>query len=788
MKKKLCLLAFLIFYSLGFSQEKSVVDSYVDYFTLPRETLFLHTNKTTYIPGEEIWFKVYAYDRKSQLTSKVTTNIQLSIFDADGNQVDQKLFRAQEGFAHGNIAVDSTFVTGNYFIKVGTNWMKNFQEDDAFVKKISIINQKYDAKQTTVNTQEFDVQFLPEGGHLLAGVKNIVGVKVIDDKGKGTKASGSIVDQDGNEIASFNTNFLGIGRFSFVPVDGQSYTAKITLDNTNEIELPLPESKSKGISIAVNNTRPSDVIIDFNTNDASFPQVKAQAYKMLIHKDGITKVIPVQFTTNQKRFVIAKEALFKGVNTITLFDENQNPLVERMFFNETPIKNYQVSLRNTSVVNDSLVVSLETNLENNITANTSISVLPKGTKSYAPKHNMLSAFYLKPYLKGSIENPSYYFTNINRKKRYELDLLLLTQGWSRYSWDNIFRNPPTIRYKFENGITINGNVNSDIVSLPKLMLQPTLNNPTRFIEYDQKGRFQIENYFPMKNEELRFSLINKKGKGKPPKMAVNSLLLWEKESINLEDFQEYRSFYADKNSIPTNFINDREVLDEVVVSGRLSPVFNKKGPPFKGSIIKVTDSVALRFANLAKILDTEKFIVFQGAEISVRSVERNSRGGTRPVFYFVDGQPVNPIALNMLFTSPTSEFEDIYIDYSNNVVQNPVTGIPVTESIIINLFSRRTNFKTESLNRNASSTSRTLKHGFEPVKEFYTPRYINYEIESFKEYGVIHWEPNALFQPNQATQLTVVETGLNEIDFYIEGITSDGNLISTIVSFDNKKP
>jgi uncharacterized protein YfaS (alpha-2-macroglobulin family) len=136
MKRKLyVLIAALLIYSLGFSQQKSTVDYYVDYFKLPRETLFLHTNKTTYMPGEEVWFKVYAYDRKSQLTSKATTNIQLSIFDSEGKQVDQKLYYAKEGFAHGSIELDSTFVTGNYFLKAGTNWMKNFKENDAFVKK-----------------------------------------------------------------------------------------------------------------------------------------------------------------------------------------------------------------------------------------------------------------------------------------------------------------------------------------------------------------------------------------------------------------------------------------------------------------------------------------------------------------------------------------------------------------------------------------------------------------------------------------------------------------------------
>jgi hypothetical protein len=786
--------------SVVFSQEKSTVDYYVDYFKLPRETLFLHTNKTTYMPGEEIWFKVYAYDRKSQLTSKATTNIQLSIFDADGKKIDQKLYYAKEGFAHGNIIVDDSFATGNYFIKVSTNWMKNFKEDDAFVKKISIINPKSDAKEITVNTKEYDIQFLPEGGHLLAGVKNVVGVKAIDDRGKGTRASGIIVDKNGTEIASFQSNFLGLGRFSFTPMQGQTYTAKITLDNTKKLKLPLPKSKERGISVIVSNTLASDVIIDFYTNEQTFDQIKNQALQMLIHKDGVTKIIPVEFTSGRKRFIIAKEALFKGVNTITLFDENQTPLVERMFFNEAPIKTYQLSLLETSKQADSLKVSLQANLELSLVANTSISVLPKGTKSYAPTHNILSAFYLKPYLKGSVENPSYYFTKPNRKKYYELDLLLLTQGWSRYDWKDVFNNTPVVRYQFENGITLNGNVNSDITLNPQLLLQPSYYNKSQFVSYNEKGAFQIKNYYPVKDEKLSFSLIDEKGDAKPLALAVNSLLTWDEETINIKDFEEYRSFYADKNSIPTNFVTSGELLNEVVVSGRLSRVYNKTGPPFDGSVIKVNDSVARRFPSFAEIMNTEKFLVnmgtcTQGRQtgpmgqeapcLNITPIQRSVFGGPRPVVYFIDGQPIHPMSAHMFFTTPTTQFEDIYIDYSSNNVL--LFGLAYQDAIIVNAFSRMTNFESYTLNPNATGVSRTLKHGFETARTFYTPRYIDYTIPSFKEYGVVHWTPNFTLTGTERKNVTIFNTGLKDITLYVEGITSNGDLISQAITIENYK-
>jgi hypothetical protein len=93
MKRKILVLSIVLITFFGFSQEKNdVKDSYLKYFELPRESLFLHTNKTTYLVGEEIWFKVYTYDRKNSLSSKATTNIYLGVYDQTGKQVDKKIF------------------------------------------------------------------------------------------------------------------------------------------------------------------------------------------------------------------------------------------------------------------------------------------------------------------------------------------------------------------------------------------------------------------------------------------------------------------------------------------------------------------------------------------------------------------------------------------------------------------------------------------------------------------------------------------------------------------------
>jgi len=64
----------------------------------------------------------------------------VGIYDSLGKQIDKKLYLGANGYTKGNILIDSTFTSGEYYIKASTNWMRNFKEQDAFVQKINIIN------------------------------------------------------------------------------------------------------------------------------------------------------------------------------------------------------------------------------------------------------------------------------------------------------------------------------------------------------------------------------------------------------------------------------------------------------------------------------------------------------------------------------------------------------------------------------------------------------------------------------------------------------------------------
>ena len=135
--------AFFFFY-ISSSQQKDVdvlKESYNTYFALPRETVYLHLNKTIFLKGEEIWFSGYVYNRRTGLPFTETTNLYCGIYDNEGKQLTKELFYVENGSVSGHFKIPSEFGPGEYYIMAHTNWMKNFEEEDAFVQKISIISE-----------------------------------------------------------------------------------------------------------------------------------------------------------------------------------------------------------------------------------------------------------------------------------------------------------------------------------------------------------------------------------------------------------------------------------------------------------------------------------------------------------------------------------------------------------------------------------------------------------------------------------------------------------------------
>ncbi|XLS30645.1 hypothetical protein ACJD0Z_07415 [Flavobacteriaceae bacterium M23B6Z8] len=776
--KKTILFALSLIFSLNINAQDtvSIEDRYANYFDLSREAIFLHLNKSTFIKGESIWFKGYVYDRKEGLPFKETSNIYVGLYDKDGNQLDKFLVKAIDGYAYGNIKIDTTYVTGDYYLKANTNWMRNFVEDDSFVQRIQLINEdKIQEEKANLN---YDLQLLPEGGHLVQDVTGNVGVKLLDNQGRGVSFdTGVLLDRKGNQIIDFKANSFGMSSFTFTPEEKGSYRVEVSLNNGEKIQAALPEVKDKGIVLKVLNTPGAkDVLVSISTNKPTFRVIKSKPYYLLIHKDGESKSSPFVFNESEKEIVLplTGDFLFKGINTITLFDENRNPIAERMFFNHYDWKNAEASIEVAEVLGDSIILDFKLNAAVKDTKNLSVSVLPSETRAYNQKQSVFSEFLLKPYLKGYVENPAYYFKDSDRRRKYDLDLLLLTQGWSRYDWNDIFNRNVNPVFEFEKGLTLKGVVNEpDLEKYPAVFIDASKYHESRVQDLKDKT-FEVPDLRIETDEEVEVQLVKRNGKLKTQSLYARTQAKLIDDNLSTVHFNTPYLYTDELPDLSYGLEDEKTVLlDEVNLIGKTKEKEKRYNDYISGKNdvdVDLEESIKLPF--VTDIIRRKGFDVNDDTPgvVKIFSRRRSSIDNQQPPIIYYDG------------TRLADNFDFLYQLRSSEIERLVVEPFGVSEGSrgaggVIRIWSRKGSiFEDVERQRDRVLVDNTIS--YLPVKEYYAPKYA-YNSPLFRYFGVIHWEPELIVDNKGKASFTIPRTGASEINLYIEGMSETGELFST---------
>lgn len=775
---KKTLLIVLTFYSFAITaqtNQQTLIDSvYTKYFNLSKEIPYLQLNKTSFSKGEEIWFKAYILNFNTQKLHKKTSNLYCYLYNEKGILKEKQLLYVKDGLASGSFKIDSTFTNENYYIKATTNYMQNFNEDESFVQKITVLNNYTQLQPKTKNTIDF--QLLPEGGYLIANTINSLGIIVKDSLNRGMSIKkGEILEND-NVIASFNTNQFGFSKVKVFLQPSKIYTSKVTLDNGSIIEKKLPNIKQKGISLTVNNPNTNITEFTFSTNEVTLPELLGKNYYFLIHNGNHYLKRQINFKKNVSTFslIINNNKLPSGTNIITLFNHRNQAIAERVFFNYD--KNTLFTTVNTKVEqnNDNSTLVLNKEEKDSESYYLSASILPSETKSYSPSNTIFTKFLITPYIKGNIEQPSYYFKNINRKKLYNLDLLLLNQGWSKYNWHDIFNNSPNENYKHDKGITIQGTINSKIPKNSNQILLVSKENGIFNSQPLNNKTFTFKNLFLKNGSDFHLALLkpNKKMEELKAYIRYPNLPMSTSNFLPKVDFPNKSLI-----SKPISYTNDNlqsfiskdfDVLDEVIIKKKLITFDHL---PSRTTFLSLLDRVKVknsRYKNMSLV----NFLRFRGFRInelfgnviisSNRSVS-NLAGKKPPTKVFLNENIIQTPSINNLdIISETflDDYDEIYITHAFGGE--------------IHLFTS-TEFNNTNKSKNLYSNFKA-PIGYSPKKEYYQPKYSNTQSDLFKEYGAIFWEPNILINQKNK-KLTFKNYDLEKVKLLIEGITDSGRLI-----------
>ena len=435
------------------------------------EKVYVHLNKNDFLTGELIWFKIFCVDGSNNKPLDMSKVAYVEVLDNKNVAVVQAKVALKNGAGDGSLVLSSALGSGSYRLRAYTNWMRNFDPAWYFSQDITIINTNIALPAAThQDSNNYDVQFFPEGGHLVQGLSSKIAFKITAADGLGARGNGFVIGPQNDTVARFATHQFGIGSFSFKPLAQTGYKAIIYVGN-RKITKGLPEISANGITEQASLTGTSwDVHVQTNGYKPAH-----ELYLIVHSSNKITCALKGTLVNGEADFSIGNNKLSEGISYITLFD-GPIPVCERLIFKKPEQKLLINATTETSVYHSREKVNLDIGIKNNLAsndaANLSVSVYRLDSLQKLTKNNIAGYLWLAADVKGFIESPDYYLDTDDNEA---LDNLLIAQGWTQFDWTKISGNSPKINYLPEyQGPLISGKLTNNLTNAPAINISTYL--------------------------------------------------------------------------------------------------------------------------------------------------------------------------------------------------------------------------------------------------------------------------------------------------------------------------
>jgi hypothetical protein len=405
-----------------------------------QEKVYAHTDKGSYMTGEILWFKLYVVDGTTNKPLDLSKVAYVDVLDNSQTAVLQTKVELKNGIGTGSVYIPVTTGNGNYKFRAYTNWMKNFSPEYYFEKTITIVNPQISpGVMAAVNPADFDIQFFPEGGNLVSGLTSKVGFKAVSKSGTGVDFTGAVIDQKNDTIVKFKSLKFGMGNFSFTPDAANTYKAVIKVGSAAPVTRDLPAINKQGFVMQLTDDGSGQLQVNVNTN------TNDQDVYLFAHTGQAVKAAKYTSINNgSAKFILDKSVLGDGISHITIFTGEHRPVCERLYFKrpanmltiDAAADQGQYGVRKKVDVS----VSAKDKAGAGQNADLSMSVYRVDAFQTLEPGDIASYLWLSSDLKGNIESPEYYLKNNTAEADAAADNLMLTQGWSRFQWNDVLQN------------------------------------------------------------------------------------------------------------------------------------------------------------------------------------------------------------------------------------------------------------------------------------------------------------------------------------------------------------
>jgi len=495
--------------------------SYINYFNslCPQEKVYLHLDNTAYFQGETIWYAANVVNATTggEAASKV---LYVELLSPTGVVLKQQKLKITDGRCHGSFPLIDTSVeeavtlrgavgypSGYYQIRAYTRAMLNFDDAAIFSRVIPVykapeeegeyanpVMRLYNGKETNrpepspnEKPKTLNIQFFPEGGHLISDVACRIAFKATDEHGHGIDID-DLRTEDGLAI-NISPQHLGMGSFEWLTTTGRERV--IVTVGGKEYKTMLPKAEPQGVALHLK-----------QGNDGLTAHIDAV---------GLTSGTLLGYTLTGLGQLCAFDTLSvntgnticscdlsvpvrrcpTGVYQFTLYNPQGDILAQRLLFidnGELPVQTLSVTTENASIrpfeeIRLNIQVEGSKSQKDGKPSTFSLAVRDAADYGTAYRDDIRTYLLLSSELKGLIEDPEWYFQesqqvnestsqqadadrsqpvdSLTRRlvdpRQDALDLLMLVQGWTRYNWRQMAGIEPfTIRHYTEGQLVLDG--------------------------------------------------------------------------------------------------------------------------------------------------------------------------------------------------------------------------------------------------------------------------------------------------------------------------------------------
>jgi len=287
--------------------------------------------------------------------------------------------------------------------------------------------------QVPIKNNSLQFSVFPEGGYLVSGIRSKLAFKAVNNLGQPVDIKGTVFE-DNKPLLEFKSRHAGMGSFAFNPDKMKKYFIRLSEPLTDST-FNLPEILPSGIAMQLIGR--DKETLTFKVSQS--PDLMPDDIILRIQCRGMVYGITTAKLTKEIGIKVPLSGLPQGIAEITLFNSNLVPVAERLVYINNDqrlniITNISEEINHTRG-KAILKISVKDEKGYPVSANLGVSVFAKSYKNPGGSSDMLAHYFLSTQLQGKIFNPSFYFNPGNKGCEEGLDLLMLTQGWRKYIWN-----------------------------------------------------------------------------------------------------------------------------------------------------------------------------------------------------------------------------------------------------------------------------------------------------------------------------------------------------------------